>query len=364
MSKLWQNRSDADADAIALDRRGVRHGWLDPPSRDAAAPAAAATSRATLPADAHARWAAGEPIHWPGSLTERIEEWQADIESTLEMFERLREGGRWLDECDERVREESPFECAGTTFDRSEPREIERVFAHGLDPEGTRVARELTARLSWIADDESDLSLRVRFSFGHESLREWLDADDPRHVWSAHFAEEVFPECMVLADDSVLDAVAMLHGKDVRLSERIVYANAPGGGAMFHDDGDPAQRGVVYGQLAGHTAWLALPRNRLATAVVAAAPERFADAAAASAALGSADEALWSLLNRDPAFSQRLADAGDLVILEPGDALILPSPDEDPDRACWHSVFAVGAAENLSLSFGVFDAIAWPDEAD
>ena len=69
--------------------------------------------------------------------------------------------------------------------------------------------------------------------------------------------------------DPLVKGVADLAGTPVRFSERIVYSNSPGGGAVFHHDSEPDQVGVVYGQLAGETAWLALPKRELAAAVAA-----------------------------------------------------------------------------------------------
>ena len=72
------------------------------------------------------------------------------------------------------------------------------------------------------------------------------------------------------------------------------------------------------------------------------------------AALDEIDEPLWRLLNMDPGFTQRVAEANALIVLAPGDVLVLPSPDRE--NTAWHSVFAVGDQPSLGLSFGIFDA--------
>jgi hypothetical protein len=143
----------------------------------------------------------------------------------------------------------------------------------------------------------------------------------------------------------------------VRFSERIVYSNAPGGGAAFHCDADPTQRGVVYGQLVGATAWLALPKRELCRAIVAHVGGRSglpgSEAEAMAALEHDDDEALDELLNRDPAFTARLASAGFLSVLHAGDAILLPS--HGPDDVAWHSVFALGDEPSLAHSYGMFE---------
>jgi hypothetical protein len=143
----------------------------------------------------------------------------------------------------------------------------------------------------------------------------------------------------------------------VRLSERIVYSNAPGGGAVFHHDDEEHQLGVVFGQLAGETAWLALPKRELAAHVAACArsgalrrlagtPRR------ALRALDRDAPALRALLDATPRFTARLVDHGALIHLRAGDALLLPT--HGPDDTCWHAVFALGRRASLAHSYGIF----------
>jgi hypothetical protein len=222
------------------------------------------------------------------------------------------------------------------------------------------VARDLYAKLSWIAHDERDVSLRIRFSFGSEALLDW-QGETRRAPWADAFADALFPECAALAANSALRAlIDRLIGRRARLSERIVYNNAPRGGATFHHDDEPNQLGVVYGQLAGETAWLALPKRELAGHISAVARskellERAATPARALRALDDdSDPVLGRLLNSTPSFTRRLAAAGALFHLRAGDALLLPS--HGPDDVCWHSVFALGTSPSLAHSYGIFAA--------
>jgi hypothetical protein len=306
-----------------------------------------------------ARWQADRPIHLPGALRGPLAELRAEVRATLALFARMRRGGEFQDEVWSRVDERADFEPAGVVIDLGDEREIQKVFADALRG-GRRVARDLWAKLSWISLDERDESLRVRFSFGAESLLEWMD-DPRRSVWSDRYAQEVFPECAALVENGPLvDLIESLVGRRCRLSERIVYSNSPGGGAIFHHDAETHQLGVLYGQLYGETAWLALPKRELAAQVAAEARGKVLQRTAATpakalAALNEEDAPqLARLLNQTPRFTRRLVERGDFIRLRAGDALVLPS--HGPDDVAWHSVFALGARPSLAHSYGIFAA--------
>ncbi len=333
-----------------MRRRGVEHGFLTPASDVAV----------TLPdADLAAAWQRGEPIALPEHLTASLPVARPWIEESLALFGYCRDGGRFLDAILAILEEHAEFRPEGSSVDLLEPREIEKVFVSGLtDGKRARGGRDIWAKLAWIAHDDGDESLRVRFSCGAEQLHDWHGNVDGQR-WSDRLAEAVFPEGLLLArDETLLEMLGSLLEAPARLSERIVYSNAPGGGAVFHHDADPTQRGVVYAQMAGATAWLALPEADLARQIAAhASSGRQADLpvteAAAREALSRDDHtALYELLNADPSFTARLADAGWLSVLEPGDVLLLPSPT--PGVCAWHSVFALGDAPSLAHSYGVF----------
>ena len=339
----------------ALRRRGVHHGWV------------AVQGEAQVPSDPAALWQAARAVPIPGVLAPYLDTAAPLLSGSLAMFDRLREGGRFLREIESRVAggDGSQFEVTSSTVDLLEPREVEKVYADPRKAAGV-TATDLWAKLSWIADDDSDLSMRIRFSCGVERLDEWV-GDVHRAVWADRFAEVVFPECELLTcHEGLRDAIATLVGEPVRCSERIVYSNAPGGGAVFHHDADPGQRGVVYGQLVGWTGWLALAKRELAEVVaehvtgtpLAAAfgtPEaalRGLDGGAAG--VGGADQALWVVLNRDPAFTERVVARGGFTLLRAGDVILLPT--HRPDDVAWHAVFALGREPSLAHSYGLFAA--------
>ncbi|HEB52405.1 MAG TPA: hypothetical protein ENI87_04015 [bacterium] len=299
----------------------------------------------------HQRFRACEPIFLPGVLGDAVLAYEREIAASLQMFDRLRANGQLLDELERRLADDDELRYAGSTIDRDDPRCVERCFVD-VERDGTTVAADLWAMLAWITRDEPDESLRIRFSSGLDQLEEWMATGDFVASQVDRFARRAFPEC-----DAILGCPALRRRLDAlldrphRLSERIVYNNAPDGGAAFHHDAEPGQLGVVFAQLEGRTAWFALGKRRLARLLVrygTAARERDA-----MAALDRAPEPILSeVLNRDPDFARLLAAHGALFLLRAGDAIVLPS--RGPDDVAWHSVLAIGDRPSLAHSYGIF----------
>jgi len=337
------------ASRVELVRRGVRHGSLQPLGRPPA-----------TPEHLDQRFAAAQPILLRGWLAVESTQAKARIEASRRWFDRLRAQESFAAGVRARLArrrgEGAQPRISGSSVDLADPREIEKVH---VDLQGLgRAGKELYAKLSWIAADQRDDSLRVRFSFGQERSGAWM-RDARRSLAADRLAELVFPECTLISGHRALHALLeRLHAAPVRLSERIVYNNAPGGGASFHHDAEPRQLGVVYGQLSGSTGWLALPRRELAAEVAALATrgvlaKRAGSVAKALRALEHCDwPPLDRLLNQDPRLTRRLVERGAFYRLEPGDVLILPSPSAAD--CAWHSVFALGTRPSLAHSYGLF----------
>ena len=336
----WHRRKPG----FPLRRRGVAHGVL----RGGRSAPVLGVPRAL--------WQAAEPLHFPGALSaERITH-AADVRRTRALFERMGESrGDFGDAVWRRLAGQRRFVAGGASQDLSDPREIEKVHADRVRGDA---ATDLWAKLSWISREERDPSLRIRFSFGSELGNDW--GRSPVRARAAdELAEVVFPECRALArNTAAMGWLRRATGGPVRLSERILFANAPGGGAAFHHDAETDQLGVAYAQLAGRTAWLALPKRELApfvaTLATGALAREFRSPRRALRALEQRRPELDRLLNSDPRLTRTLAEAGRLYVLSAGDVLFLPSPG--PDDVAWHSVFALGARPSLALSFGIFRA--------
>ena len=298
-----------------------------------------------------ARWRAGEPIFLPAILGDATERFAPQIEESLRMFDRLRADGELLPEIDTRLQDDQNFRYAGSTVDQEDPREVERLF---VDAEiaGEVVAEDLWAKLAWItAEDPSDESLRIRFSNGLDQLEEWMLTSDQTASWVDQFAQRTFPECnAVLLCKPLRERLDRLIERPHRLSERIIYSNAPNGGAIFHHDAEPGQLGVVFTQLEGRTAWFSLGKRRLARLLVQSGLRN--EHRAMTALDAADDQGLLELLNRDADFAALLAAHGALFLLQAGDSILLPTASFS-DTA-WHSVLAVGEQPSLAHSYGIF----------
>lgn len=347
---------------IELRRRGVRHGRFPEPARGARLdPLDRAFS-----AECERRWSADRPICLPGALLPMLPGLRGPIARSLRLFERLRGGASFADAVRARLRERADLVPVGATVDTGDEREIEKFYVDAL-AHGRVAARGLYAKLSWIAHDARDRSLRIRFSFGSERLLDW-QRETRRAPWAERLAGALFPECAAIARNRrLVELIERLIGRRARFSERIVYSNAPLGGALFHHDDEAFQLGVVFGQLAGETAWLALPKRELAAHVVAFARapslrRRAGTPARALRALEREDDsALRRLIDATPAFTRRLVEHGALQHLRAGDALLLPNHGaRGPDDTCWHSVFALGTRPSLAHSYGIFAARRGP----
>lgn len=331
---------------VSLRRRGTFHGRLRP-----VAPRLFTADELTE------RFDADRPIVLRRALASTRTLWAGAIRASLATFDRLRRGGSLQDEVARRLAGRTDFRPTGASVDLEDAREIEKAWADGR-VKGRRAAGELYAKLSWIAHDERDASLRIRFSFGSESLRDWQN-ETRRAPWSDRYARAVFPECAAIEENvDLVDLVTFLTGRTVRFSERIVYSNAPGGGAIFHHDDEAWQLGVLYSQLSGETAWLALPKRELAAHLAAHVRETGTKLAARTPARAlkaldrQGDPVVERVLNETPAFTRRLVDAGALFHLKAGDSILLPT--HGPDDTCWHAVFALGKRPSLAHSYGIF----------
>lgn len=297
-----------------------------------------------------AAWQKGEPIFLPGILGDSPEQHAAAIDSTLQMFDRLRDGGELLDELEGRIGDDEHLRYAGSTVDQEDAREIERIFVNA-EVGDTVIAEDLWAKLAWITADEVDASMRIRFSNGLDQQEEWLTTSDLTASWVDQFALRAFPESSaVLACKPLRERLDRAIGRPYRVSERIIYNNAPNGGAVFHHDAEPSQLGVVFSQLEGRTAWFTMAKPRLAQLLVRAGlPNQRAAIAAMDA---GDDEVVYGLLNRDPQFAALLAAHGGLFLLRAGDSIVLPTPSFH--NSAWHSVLAVGDQPSLAHSYGIF----------
>jgi hypothetical protein len=242
-------------------------------------------------------------------------------------------------------------------------------------------------KLSRLSTFTADASLRLRFSFGQEVVEDAARDPDAQTAVRA-LAERVLPGAASLgSDEGLWRELAGMVPEGTELTQHIAYWNAPEGGALFHHDAfdeehEGRQLGVLYVQLAGATAWLALSLEDLAQRVL-----EFTEALEA----GEAEwvrRALWpdrrdferllsrsrsrsalleelaapgcgrfgALVNQGPDFTSFLADAGHGFFVEAGDALLLPNLGLA--KTTMHSVFCASETPTYALSMGLRDASA------
>lgn len=333
-------------EALPLQRRGADFGFVVPLRRPD--PASREFAR-----DARRRFDASEPVFAPGIARRGLARQADAIERSLRMFERLREGGDFLDELAERLDGDPEFTYQHSSVEHDDPRDVETVFFTASSG-AFAGEQDLWSRFAWIADDESDASLRIRHSSGDGSADGFQRSSERQARATDALVQRAFPECAIVdACEPLQSLLRDLLRRPFRLSERILYNNAPDGGAVFHHDAEPGQLGVCYCQFEGRTAWLSLSKRRLARLLVRDGLAR--DERAAIERLDHDERRpLWRRLNRDADFARVLAAHGALYVLEAGDAILLPS--QAFDDCAWHSVIALGSRPSLAHSYGIFPA--------
>jgi hypothetical protein len=353
---------------VQLRRRDHDHGaWAE---LDLTASGINPLRHAPDPALLAERWNAARPILLPGLF--------ADIpteigDEGLALGARLTEPDglkRWLESQRGLLPAEFGLLSRGHSDD---PRCIEkRAFKHT----GETAPWLMSTRLS---DSPDDASVRLRVSFGRE-VEDDASSDQEAHLTVTRLAESLLPGALRIdLDRELLGKVNDLTEGETYLTQHIGYWNAPNGGALMHHDAfdepdNGGQRGVVYTQLAGTTAWLALSIEDLADRLVdycefldqggaewvrkAIWPDRrdFERAMARThnrraflkeLALPGCGK-FAGLVNLGPDFTSFLADAGHAFFLRAGDSLLMPS--HGLDRCLMHSVFCASDTPTYAIS--------------
>lgn len=348
-----------------LSQRDSRLGWIGERLRP----------EMPLPAEARIAWQAAQPILLPGLVASAIPAQREYIAEAATLMQAVLNGA----DCEEMLAQKpyaarlAPrFELLGSNFDEGDPQEIVKI-EFDVMADGAVIAENLWVKLSWLSYSEYDASLRFRFSFGMENYED-VAADPERQTYAATLTEALFPESAVISADPRLASFLrdLLQAKDFVYVERIVYFNAPEGGAQFHNDVERGHLGVVFAQLTGRTAWLALSTEQLLDELqsfLARADAAMRDVirdvktrakliALASDRTALADymnirdnDPLEQLINRTPAFVQCLIERGHAYLLNPGDVILLPQ--HDAAHCAWHAVYCLDDEPGEALSFAI-----------
>jgi len=251
---------------------------------------------------------------------------------------------------------------------------IEKLYFDAEGDDGEIIAEGLWCKASWLSFVDDDASLRFRFSFGMEGFED-VAADPLKQQWAGSLCDALFPESAAVTEDAaVLNLLTTVLGGAPAFVERIVYFNAPNGGAQMHHDVERGHDGVIYAQLSGSTFWLALAKpvlmDELAAFVAdpacsdalqsvlpdATARDELAtllqDPAALAAYLDESDhELVEAIMDRCAAFTGYLCARGYGYILHAGDVLLMPQ--RDLDSCVWHAVTCLGDEPGEALSFAL-----------
>lgn len=261
----------------------------------------------------------------------------------------------------------------GGSMEEHDRQGIEKIY-FDAEVDGEVLAEGLWCKASWLSFHDEDASLRFRFSFGMEGFED-VAADPVSQHWAGELCDALFPEsAAVTGDEHILQLLRGVVGGEPAFVERIVYFNAPNGGAQMHHDVERGHDGVIYAQLSGSTFWLALAKPLLIDellafvadplhaedlqAVLPAEADRQAlatllqDRAALAEYMDESDhELVEAVMDRCAAFVGYLVDHGYGYMLHPGDALLLPQ--RDLDTCVWHSVYCLGDEPGEALSFAL-----------
>jgi len=359
----------SDVQAWPLTRRGADLGWV-----------AASSESRVMPSDDEIRetWNRAEAIRLPGILFEHLADHESAIRDALTIMRKVRDGESCADILSGEPyhsRLQPDFDLLAPVYNDADEQEIEKVV-FDVVKSGELHAEDLWMKCSCLSFHEPDESIRFRFSYGMEMYKSH-EGDLLRERLASELATRVFPECRVVTEHPELNGLlAESLGYRPEYVEKIIYSNAPEGGALFHQDVEKGHSGVLYAQLYGHTGWLTMPREALITAASVfindaanadilerafpdAADRRHLGALAADrqtmVELMEADdqEVLEVLFNTVPEFTGRLIDDGCGTVLSPGDVILLPQASTE--HCSWHAVFCLDHEPGHALSFAFID---------
>lgn len=320
-------------------------------------------------------WQQGRPLVLPSAVSADLPSYAPSINASNALYLSLLDQqscDALLDQRHYRDRWQTQFESLGSSVNQGDDQEIETVAFDVID-DNRIIAEDLWLKLSWLSFYEDDASLRFRFSFG-EDLVEDVASDQTRQHFASLLCDAIFPESQIITLNESLQSrlTETTQSQQCDFVERIVYFNAPHGGAYLHHDFERGHAGVVYAQLSGSTYWLALPRYQLLEEIIGFAERaeqtEWPDSLAwemrdellvlannkdelATALETFSNHSLIHCINETQAFVQTLIAHGHGQRLEAGDVIVLPQ--SSLESCCWHSVFCLGEQTGQALSFAM-----------
>jgi len=365
ISHSLQPVPDNESSSRPLLRRGFSLGYVNE------------TGRPPMPteSDIVTAWRRDEAALLPGLID--VTAFEPDIAQAHRLMEQTLQGEEvagLLESAPYAARLEGRFPIISSLIEEHDEQGIEKLF-FDAEQEGEIIGEDLWCKASWLSFHDEDTSLRFRFSFGMEGYED-VAADTERQLLAAELTDAIFPEsAAITANETLNGLVAKCLASDaVAYTERIIYFNAPNGGAQMHHDVERGHAGVVFAQMSGSTFWLALAKPQLIDEIIAFLKRDDAEKLLETVLSSAADrtdlrqlaedrnalaaymdqfdhELVEAVMDRIPAFIGQLVDKGYAYILRPGDALLLPQ--RDLDSCVWHTVFCLGDVPGEALSFAV-----------
>ena len=366
MAIQWFSSSNNDPERKELLRRGFELGWICEDARPAMPDAATVKNK----------WDNDEAVMLPGILADVIGNYASEIEQSHQLMERTLNGEEIAPQIEAEPyasRLNPKFPLLSAVFEEHDEQCIEKLF-FDAEKNGDVIGEDLWCKASWLSFDDNDASMRFRFSFGMEGYED-VAADPERQMLASEITDAIFPESAAITEHPALNQLlAEMVGGKPAYTERIIYFNAPNGGAQMHHDVERGHLGVVFAQMSGSTGWLAmakpvlideiqaflaLPESQEALAKVLpdidtqnALREMAEDRVALSCHMDEFDhEISEALMDRCPEFIKHLFDRGYGYILNPGDVLLMPQ--RDLENCVWHTVFCVSEDPGEALSFAL-----------
>ncbi len=347
-----------------LNRRGFQLGWVGEQKRPHMPDAETIVSR----------WQQDKAVMLPGLL--EMKPFQPHIEQAHRLMEKTLQTEDVAAQIEqapytEQLAEHFPF--VASLIEEHDDQGIEKLY-FDAEVDGEVVAEDLWCKASWLSYHADDASLRFRFSFGMEGYED-VAIDPNRQSWAGGLCDALFPESAAITkNDKINNLMRQLLGSDPAYVERIVYFNAPNGGAQMHHDVERGHDGVVFAQMSGSTFWLALAKPALMDELKAFITDETQADAIKSVMNSEADmqalmqlatnrqvmsdyleaydhELLEAVMDRLPAFTEYLVVRGYAYVLHAGDVLLMPQ--KDIDSCVWHAVTCLGDEPGEALSFAV-----------
>ncbi len=324
-------------------------------------------------------WLNDSAIVLPSLLNENIQKHAENIQNSHKLMQNVLKTAEitpFLEQAPYQERIQKNFFLVAASPEEHDEQGIEKIYfdAFEASKQDEVVAEELWCKGSWLSFHEEDASLRFRFSWGMEGYED-VSADPLKQAWAGKLCDVIFPESSIITQNgAILGYLSSILGKKPSFVERIVYFNAPNGGAQMHHDVERGHAGVVFAQLSGSTFWLAITKPKLMNEIISfvSCPQHQADIEAVlpqkedrqvliklcethddlSCYMEEPDhELVEAIIDRCPAFIAQLVENGFAHSLEAGDVLLLPQ--RDLDNCVWHSVFTLGDTPGEALSFAV-----------